>query len=61
MSVFGKEFEQNWPLIDVDRNLTKYGRKLLEKCKQTEKPVAKDIDIQEFIEKSANFPIEVRD
>lgn len=58
-SIFGKEFEEQWPLKEFDKNLTKYGQKLLRKCLEVEKPLAKEINREEFMEKSQQFPIEV--
>ena len=58
-SVFGKEFEQYWPLNEFNKNLTKYGQKLLNKCLLVEKPPVKEIDREDFIAKSQGFPIEV--
>lgn len=61
MSVFGKEFIKDWPLNDFDRNLTNFGQQLLQKCLEVEKPCIKAINIQEFMQKSNEFPLEVRD
>ncbi|XP_065364083.1 uncharacterized protein LOC135957291 [Calliphora vicina] len=58
MSVFGKEFTKDWPLNDFDRNLTTIGHQLLQKCLEVEKPSIKQINIQEFIQKSNKFPLE---
>ncbi|XP_005177357.2 uncharacterized protein LOC101890579 [Musca domestica] len=58
MSMFGKEFENDWPPSGIDKNLTKFGQKLIEKCRSIEKPQAKNIEIEDFLEKSSNFPID---
>ena len=58
-SVFGKEFEQDWPLNEFHKSLTKYGQKLLKKCLLVEKPPVKEIVREEFIAISQEFPIEV--
>ncbi|XP_075155314.1 ADP-ribosylarginine hydrolase CG2909-like [Haematobia irritans] len=56
-SVFGKEFEQDWPLFDFDRKVTKFGHKLLLKCRTIEKP-DNECSIEDFIAQSEEFPID---
>ncbi|XP_013114317.1 uncharacterized protein LOC106092101 [Stomoxys calcitrans] len=58
MSVFGKEFDKDWPLFHFDRKLTKFGEKLLLKCRKIEKPDNINVNIEEFMAKSEDFPIE---
>ncbi|XP_037826128.1 uncharacterized protein LOC119614106 [Lucilia sericata] len=57
MSVFGKEFEKDWPLSEKTIKLTKFSQELLQKCLKIEKPNKKEINIEEFIQKSNKFPL----
>ncbi|KAM7350261.1 uncharacterized protein ACRADG_008877 [Cochliomyia hominivorax] len=57
MSIFGKEFDNNWPLQDHNRNLTTFGQELLQKCLNIEKPHKNQITIEQFIQKSNEFPV----
>ncbi|XP_053951689.1 uncharacterized protein LOC128859041 isoform X2 [Anastrepha ludens] len=58
MSVFGAEFDEVWPKTGSTMELTDFGKKLLHKCLKVEKPDGSHIDIQSFIKKSSNFPVE---
>ncbi|XP_017469981.1 PREDICTED: uncharacterized protein LOC108361739 isoform X3 [Rhagoletis zephyria] len=58
MSTFGAEFEQIWPKAGSAIKLTEFGKKLLHKCLEVEKPDRSHIDIKSFIKKSSNFPVE---
>ncbi|XP_065364599.1 uncharacterized protein LOC135957734 [Calliphora vicina] len=57
MSEFGHEFDNNWPSSEFVKNLTNFAQDLLQKCLVIEKPKAQQVDIQEFIQKSNEFPI----
>uniref|UniRef100_W8BF98 Uncharacterized protein n=1 Tax=Ceratitis capitata TaxID=7213 RepID=W8BF98_CERCA len=58
MSTFGAEFEQIWPKAGSTVKLSDFGKKLLQKCLKVEKPDIKHIDVESFIKKSSNFPVE---
>ena len=47
-----------WPEIGTALSITEYGRKLLKKSLQQDKP-QEDFSIDEFINKSDRFPIQV--
>ncbi|XP_034661709.1 uncharacterized protein LOC117897146 [Drosophila subobscura] len=58
MSTFGADVEQVWPTVEGDsRPLTKFGRKLLEKCTDLQKHAGGPVDIEEFINRSREFPL----
>ncbi|XP_046812093.1 uncharacterized protein LOC124421257, partial [Lucilia cuprina] len=57
MSVFGKDFEKDWPLSEKTIKLTKFSQQLLQKCLKIEKPIKKEINIEDFIQKSNKFPL----
>lgn len=59
MAEFGIEFDKDWPLHEFDKNLSEFGKQLLQKCLNIEKSIDKEINIQEFMKKSNEFPIRV--
>lgn len=59
MSVFGLEFEQVWPKAGELAEVSDYGKILMKQCEGIKKPRENDVDINEFMVKSSNFPLEV--
>lgn len=59
MSIFGQEFDKDWPLQDLNNELTPFGQNLLEKCLNVQKPLSNQITIEQFIQKSNEFPLKV--
>ncbi|XP_037826127.1 LOW QUALITY PROTEIN: uncharacterized protein LOC119614105 [Lucilia sericata] len=57
MPLFGKDFHNDWPTYDFDKHLTPFGQDLIQKCLDIEKPKEQLVDIQEFMQKSNEFPI----
>ncbi|XP_065364601.1 uncharacterized protein LOC135957736 [Calliphora vicina] len=58
MSLFGREFEKDWPLTNFPKDLTSFGQELLQKCSSVEKPKPNQTNVIEFLQKSNEFPIE---
>lgn len=58
-STFGTKFQEIWPEHGSDIKLTDFGKNLLQQCEIIVKPNANLIDLQEFMKKSSDFPIEV--
>ncbi|XP_054728954.1 uncharacterized protein LOC129237973 [Anastrepha obliqua] len=46
-----------WPTVDGGFPLTEFGRKLLQKCTQVQKPEASAVDIDSFMDQSLSFPL----
>lgn len=59
MSIFGPEFEQIWPKAGSVLKLTEFGKRLLKQCENIKKPENVDVDIEAFMKKSSEFPLEV--
>ncbi|XP_001355618.2 uncharacterized protein [Drosophila pseudoobscura] len=58
MSTFGADVDQVWPTVAADsRALTKFGRKLLGQCKDVKKPGGGPANIDDFINRSREFPL----
>ncbi|XP_037936611.1 uncharacterized protein LOC119670427 [Teleopsis dalmanni] len=57
MSIFGEEFEKIWPKSDTKIKLTDFGEKMLKKCETILKPNTSEIDINDIISRSSEFPI----
>lgn len=60
MLIYGKEFEKIWPKSHDPLQLTDFGKKLLKKSLGTAKLEQKVVNINEFKQKSAEFPLKVR-
>uniref|UniRef100_A0A1I8NIN0 Uncharacterized protein n=1 Tax=Musca domestica TaxID=7370 RepID=A0A1I8NIN0_MUSDO len=58
MSIFGPEFEQIWPKAGSALKLTEFGKRLLKQCESIKKPENADVDIEAFMKKSSEFPLE---
>ncbi|TMW47083.1 hypothetical protein DOY81_007844 [Sarcophaga bullata] len=58
MCEFGEEFSKDWPLSSKPKTVTEFGEKLLKECLKIQKPPMDVlIDIEDFIQKSNEFPI----
>ncbi|XP_011296474.2 uncharacterized protein LOC101898587 isoform X1 [Musca domestica] len=58
MSIFGPEFDQIWPKAGSALKLTEFGKRLLKQCENIKKPENVDVDIEAFMKKSSEFPLE---
>ncbi|XP_073835318.1 uncharacterized protein isoform X1 [Musca autumnalis] len=58
MSIFGPQFEQVWPKAGTGLMLSEFGKKLLKQCENIKKPENTEVDIEAFMKKSSEFPLE---
>ncbi|XP_073835321.1 uncharacterized protein [Musca autumnalis] len=58
MSKFGSEFEQVWPKAGTGLILSEFGKKLLKECENIKQPHNIEVDVEAFMKKSSEFPLE---